>query len=598
MTTRRNISVKKETILLTISIVVFLLLLINTTYAYYSVVEADSLSSTSISNEKISLPIRCSIMSKATSCNLLSDTNSIVNFDDSTISTFEMKAEYNNTVIASDICGLELTISGNLGCKCNYSLESIISSDYVPSPGVGVEPYKYEFSIEINASLPTGYTQLEYIYNGGETYKSIDTGIKEFDKLEIVYEIDPTIGQSAYGWGFKNDSNNEFYAQWYDVEGSSLTSQFIIRNTFSGQKVVHVVKGEKSVYRYEGDISSSSNNFCLFSGIYYESHRGIKGKIYSATFYNDNILIGMFIPAKRNSDNKVGMYDVVTGTFHTNSSSRPLLTFTGGPSLDLPDTYQRVEYIKTTGTQYIDTGLTINQVDEMNTNIIIDSIPEEISFLGTRSNSNYNNFLKYNENGFYLQYNTSSSLSTITPEVNKEYEIRTVLKEDSQKMYINNDLSIQTINATPYSDSNTMYLFSTNNTSGGAQTFFYGKTKNVQLYKDRELVLNLVPCYRKSDSVVGMYDTVNGAFYTNQGTGSFIKGPDTNSTVTLYNETNINDIPTVLLNDKTIKIEQSGLETKENYNVKIKWYNINLSQQSQSGKFFSTSFSPSIIRCN
>ena len=38
----------------------------------------------------------------------------------------------------------------------------------------------------------------------------------------------------------------------------------------------------------------------------------------------------------------------------------------------------------------------------------------------------------------------------------------------------------------------------------------------------------LIPCYRKSDGEIGMYDTVSRTFYTNAGTGSFTKGADVN----------------------------------------------------------------------
>ena len=40
-----------------------------------------------------------------------------------------------------------------------------------------------------------------------------------------------------------------------------------------------------------------------------------------------------------------------------------------------------------------------------------------------------------------------------------------------------------------------------------------------------ELVCNLVPCRRNSDSVLGMYDTVRNIFLTNVGTGEFIASP-------------------------------------------------------------------------
>lgn len=42
-------------------------------------------------------------------------------------------------------------------------------------------------------------------------------------------------------------------------------------------------------------------------------------------------------------------------------------------------------------------------------------------------------------------------------------------------------------------------------------------------------IREFIPCYRKSDLVAGMYDRVNGVFYTNAGTGEFIVGPDVNT---------------------------------------------------------------------
>jgi len=40
------------------------------------------------------------------------------------------------------------------------------------------------------------------------------------------------------------------------------------------------------------------------------------------------------------------------------------------------------------------------------------------------------------------------------------------------------------------------------------------------------LLVDLVPCYRKSDNKPGMYDKVHNTFYTNVGTGDFTVGPD------------------------------------------------------------------------
>ena len=55
---------------------------------------------------------------------------------------------------------------------------------------------------------------------------------------------------------------------------------------------------------------------------------------------------------------------------------------------------------------------------------------------------------------------------------------------------------------------------------------FSGKMWYFQIYDNWVLVRDLVPCYRKSDSVIGLYDLVNNQFYTNSWTGTFTKWAD------------------------------------------------------------------------
>jgi hypothetical protein len=57
-------------------------------------------------------------------------------------------------------------------------------------------------------------------------------------------------------------------------------------------------------------------------------------------------------------------------------------------------------------------------------------------------------------------------------------------------------------------------------------TYCEEKIYNVKIYTSGNLVRDFIPCYRKSDDVIGLYDLVNDAFYTNAGTGTFTKGGD------------------------------------------------------------------------
>jgi hypothetical protein len=69
-----------------------------------------------------------------------------------------------------------------------------------------------------------------------------------------------------------------------------------------------------------------------------------------------------------------------------------------------------------------------------------------------------------------------------------------------------------------------LYLFAQN--YNGSPRFGDERRISYFQYTDKTgtLVCDLIPCYRKSDGVIGMYDLVRGLFLTNAGSGSFTKG--------------------------------------------------------------------------
>lgn len=52
--------------------------------------------------------------------------------------------------------------------------------------------------------------------------------------------------------------------------------------------------------------------------------------------------------------------------------------------------------------------------------------------------------------------------------------------------------------------------------------YYYAKIYN----NSNEIIFNGIPCYRKDDNKIGLYDLIERNFYTNQGTGNFSKGKD------------------------------------------------------------------------
>lgn len=73
-----------------------------------------------------------------------------------------------------------------------------------------------------------------------------------------------------------------------------------------------------------------------------------------------------------------------------------------------------------------------------------------------------------------------------------------------------------------------MILFGIRNYGNSVTPFgaYNMKVYRLKLYENNILVREYVPCYRISDNVIGLYDSVNKVFYPNNGTGAFNKGSD------------------------------------------------------------------------
>jgi hypothetical protein len=88
---------------------------------------------------------------------------------------------------------------------------------------------------------------------------------------------------------------------------------------------------------------------------------------------------------------------------------------------------------------------------------------------------------------------------------------------------------------------NTQHTYTNNsiaNLDGSATNFYLFRRRNsASLYRGKifafwakdsngNYVANYIPCYRKSDGEIGMYDTVSKAFFASANTGTFTKGAD------------------------------------------------------------------------
>jgi len=181
----------------------------------------------------------------------------------------------------------------------------------------------------------------------------------------------------------------------------------------------------------------------------------------------------------------------------------------------LPSGYKQVEYIESSGSQYIDTNFSYSS----NAKIICDLTP--VSTITTaQAVATWNNtglYYQYSSSNKWLQFNFNSGDKRVTGcDINISYH--------TEGNYADSSFVVTGKTATSVSDSNsasgTLYLFKRSDNVLPASV----KMELLQVYKSTTLSLDLVPCLNTTTNKYGMYDMVSNTFFGNSGTGDFSAG--------------------------------------------------------------------------
>lgn len=191
----------------------------------------------------------------------------------------------------------------------------------------------------------------------------------------------------------------------------------------------------------------------------------------------------------------------------------------------LPLDYQQVEYLESTGTQYINTNYLPNNLTNIESQFMYNDLSELTSLFGVREvNGTKKQFLISTtpEKVLWIVNGINNkAIENIIVETNQKYTV----KITPTAAYWNTEKILDMNSELAAIEKKPMYLFG-RNTSDGFSTPLKGKIYYLKIIENDKLVRNFIPCYRKIDKVSGMYDTVENIFYENAGTGNFITGAD------------------------------------------------------------------------
>ena len=408
---------------------------------------------------------------------------------------------------------------------------------------------KYMLSLQQPSGLPKAYQRVEYIESHGTEY--IDTGVY-FDldyklKTRISFNTlgDQTLigirlynefqAASNYKWELFGINGSNYWQIAYGTQWYNASSPTVVANTIYDIESKLSV-GEQYLKANGGSIITQTNSDTQYLDyaklrkwfIFARSGQNgvgvpnnfFKGKLYSFTLTKNDVVVRDYIPCYRKADSEVGLYDLISKTFYTNQGTGD---FTAGVSIldeQAETLYQQVEYIQTTGTQYIDTGYIPTKNTRVEVEFVDNDTSSDTCLCGCRNATNtdtrfiigtYQDTVLFSY-GYPLAVSNRPTITSGTRHSAIMFYGGALFDGVSYQVHLEEIVFTRNI-----------YVGCTNwagNPNYYSKALFY----SFRLRESGNIARDLVPCYRKSDGEIGLYDVVNGVFYTNQGTGEFTCG--------------------------------------------------------------------------
>ena len=398
---------------------------------------------------------------------------------------------------------------------------NIGTGTFVLGPKLNLEEYEYLQGSGSSTHISTGLTTKSNVttkYSFGIKLGAVQSGSQWFGALSGSYFGVDTSGKWGAGGvscGISADLNYHDVTVSIKTTTSSQSIPIQIDDVTASSTRSDTVAADRPISIFV--IGGSQNSYYLSSG----------SKIYYCKIFEDDILVRNFVPCTCNEI--PGMWDKVEMKFYPNAGTG---TFVLGPSKKyskihqirktkrlLPNGVELYEYIESTGTQHIDTGV----IPDNNTQTNIKyqyTDTGNLNLFGSYDTSSkayivniYNNKLEYN-------YYNSRWVSDINV---TRGEVINLNFNKNNKIYVNGT-QVKSLSTNSFTETRTVYIFSRN--GGTASAHYKGKIYHFQMLQNGVLIRNMLPCTYYEEP--GMWDTVENKFYSNAGTGNFILGQKLN----------------------------------------------------------------------
>jgi hypothetical protein len=372
--------------------------------------------------------------------------------------------------------------------KCTYNTDNVVG----PFTYKGKTWYCTGANYWVDGSLTDDNHNISRI--PGQNQAVYPDEINDFTIAKLIIDTaglldnNDKVISTKLGSGLRFDSNDAIEAIPYDLPIASAS-------VLGGVKI-----GQRLTIDANGVLSADSQTYTLPA---------------ATTTTLGGIIVGANLTIDQN-----GVLDGTPDTTYTAGDGLTLgIPYVHNRNTDIPETYLQLEYLESTGTQYINLGsLATDNYVQATIDFSISHIVDDTWIAG-------------NGNSWYGYYRGLGMLNGALrkQDANVTYD-PDILQEDLRVVgTFCVDESYQAVYAFARSGSNGIV-------EGNSQCKIYSietvETDSAYAPRSGGRTTEMYPCMRKSDNVPGLYDTVSNTFYTNNGTGDFVCGPA--DTVTEY----------------------------------------------------------------
>lgn len=349
------------------------------------------------------------------------------------------------------------------------------------------------------------YTKLPYIECTGSQYIDLPYIVKETDIIEM--HLEETVQAAENRWLFcAADATN---AVWCSTFSAELWSRFGYSDS-EGQYTsepltfVRLQKGKVASDKGETALSYAAMPDCplrLFADRRTETASGFgqfKVRSFTITDGNGNIVMKL-VPCRRETDNRLGLYDNITGAFYTNMGT--------GDFSYMDSAYTQLEYVNGDGSNYIDTGF----IPSSTSRLILDIETTKVSgvalyvfgIASAETNKKYQMRAISSSTTYTIDYGASSKSSSFTAGGRASVDFG-----KGNVTIGGNTISLST---TAFECSSTLRLLYGLTSSGSSRTS-PGKIYSCKIYDNDSLVRDMIPV-QDASGVEGLYDKINNVFH-------------------------------------------------------------------------------------